>query len=65
MTLVHLALGFLLAQQAVTAPIIGPRTMDQLCSQLNAVELKLSDDVLARIDEIVPPGTTIVQGDTE
>lgn len=65
LTLVHLALGFLLAQPAVSAPIIGPRTMDQLLSQLDTVDVRLSGDVLARIDEIVPPGTTIVKGDTD
>jgi aryl-alcohol dehydrogenase-like predicted oxidoreductase len=65
LTLVHLALGFLFAQPAVSAPIIGPRTMEQLLSQLDAVELELSRDVLARIDEIVPPGTTIVKSDTD
>jgi len=43
----------------VTAAIIGPRTMEHLKSQLTAADVKLSDDVLDRIDEIVPPGTTI------
>jgi aryl-alcohol dehydrogenase-like predicted oxidoreductase len=44
---------------AVTAPIIGPRTMQHLESQLTAAEVTLSGDVLDRIDQIVPPGTTI------
>jgi diketogulonate reductase-like aldo/keto reductase len=43
----------------VTSAIIGPRTMEQLESQLGAAEVELSDDMLDRIDEIVPPGTTI------
>jgi diketogulonate reductase-like aldo/keto reductase len=43
----------------VTAPIIGPRTMEQLESQIGAADVELSDDVLDRIDEIVPPGTNI------
>jgi uncharacterized membrane protein len=42
---------------AVTAAIIGPRTMEQLESQLGAVDVQLDAAVLDRIDEIVPPGT--------
>jgi aryl-alcohol dehydrogenase-like predicted oxidoreductase len=56
-------IAWLLAQPAVTAPIIGPRTMDQLESQLGAVDVVLSDDVLDRIDEIVPPGVTLARAD--
>jgi hypothetical protein len=37
--------------------------MEQLESQLGAADVDLSDDVLDRIDEIVPPGTTLNQGD--
>ena len=59
MTLVHLALAFVLAHPAVTSPIIGPRTMEHLESQLGAADVMLSADVLDRIDEIVPPGTTL------
>jgi aryl-alcohol dehydrogenase-like predicted oxidoreductase len=58
-TLIHLALTFTLAHPAVTAPIIGPRTMEQLESQLGAVDVTLSDDILDRIDKIVPPGVTL------
>jgi aryl-alcohol dehydrogenase-like predicted oxidoreductase len=57
--LVHLALAFAVHHPAVTAAIVGPRTMEQLESQIGAVELRLEDDVLDRIDEIVPPGRTI------
>jgi aryl-alcohol dehydrogenase-like predicted oxidoreductase len=63
MSLIHMALAFTLAHPAVTAPIIGPRTMEQLESQLGAADLTLSKDVLDRIDEIVPPGTTFADGD--
>jgi aryl-alcohol dehydrogenase-like predicted oxidoreductase len=59
MSLIHLAIGFTLAHPAVTAPIIGPRTMDHLKSQLGAADVTLSSDVLDRVDEIVPPGTTL------
>jgi len=63
MSLVHLALAFVLQHPAVTAPIIGPRTMEQLESQLGAADVTLSSDVLDRIDEIVPPGVTLSRTD--
>jgi aryl-alcohol dehydrogenase-like predicted oxidoreductase len=51
------ALAWLLHNPAVTAPIIGPRTMQQLTSTARALELKLSEDTLKRLDEIWPgPG---------
>jgi aryl-alcohol dehydrogenase-like predicted oxidoreductase len=59
MTLVEVAVAFVIRHPAVTSAIIGPRTMEQLESQLGAAEVELSDDMLDRIDEIVPPGTTI------
>ena len=43
----------------MTAAIIGPRTMEQLESQLTAAEVTLSDEVLDRIDEIVAPGVNV------
>jgi aryl-alcohol dehydrogenase-like predicted oxidoreductase len=58
-SLIHLALAFVIRHPAVTAAIIGPRTMEQLESQIGAAEVELSDEVLDRIDKIVPPGTTI------
>ena len=58
-TLVQLALAFVLNHPAVTAPIIGPRTMEHLESQLAAADVALSDEVLDRIDQINPPGVTI------
>jgi aryl-alcohol dehydrogenase-like predicted oxidoreductase len=58
-TLVEMALAFVIRHPAVTAAIIGPRTMDHLESQLAAADIQLTDDVLDRIDEIVAPGTTI------
>lgn len=49
------ALAWLLHQSAVTAPIIGPRTMEQLTgSPMRAMEIKLSEEHLKRIDEIWP-----------
>jgi aryl-alcohol dehydrogenase-like predicted oxidoreductase len=50
-------LAWLLHQPAVTAPIIGPRTMDQLEGSLRALKIRLNKDVLSRLDEIFPgPG---------
>jgi aryl-alcohol dehydrogenase-like predicted oxidoreductase len=63
MPLIHLALAFVLQHPAVTSPIIGPRTMDHLESQLGAADVTLTTDVLDRIDEIVPPGVTVSAGD--
>jgi aryl-alcohol dehydrogenase-like predicted oxidoreductase len=63
LSLIDLALGFVTAHPAVTSAIIGPRTMEQLEDQIGALEVRLSDDVLDRIDEIVPPGTNLNQGD--
>jgi aryl-alcohol dehydrogenase-like predicted oxidoreductase len=63
-SLIEMSIAFVLEHPAVTAPIIGPRTMEQLRSQLGAAEeVKLSRDVLDRIDEIVPPGTTLNPAD--
>ena len=59
MPLIQLAIAFVLNHPAVTAPIIGPRTMEHLESQLPAADVVLDEALLDRIDEIVPPGTTI------
>jgi aryl-alcohol dehydrogenase-like predicted oxidoreductase len=63
-TLIEMALAFVIRHPAVTAAIIGPRTMEHLESQLTAADVELSDEVLDRIDEIVPPGTVVNQSDT-
>ncbi|MBV8915381.1 MAG: aldo/keto reductase, partial [Acetobacteraceae bacterium] len=63
MTLIEMALAFVIRHPAVTAAIIGPRTMEQLESQLTAVDVGLSDDLLYRIDEIAPPGTNLNPAD--
>jgi aryl-alcohol dehydrogenase-like predicted oxidoreductase len=49
-----LALAWLLAQPAVTAPIIGPRTQEQLDAALRALDVQLDEPTLARLDEIFP-----------
>ena len=58
-SLTHLALAFVLRHPAVSAAIIGPRTMEQLTDQLPAVEVVLDDSVLDRIDDLVAPGTNV------
>jgi aryl-alcohol dehydrogenase-like predicted oxidoreductase len=58
-SLTHLALAFVLRHPAVSAAIIGPRTMEQLVDQIPAADLVLDDKVMDRIDEIVPPGTNV------
>ncbi len=63
LSLIHLALAFVIQHPAVTAPIIGPRTLEHLNSQLGAAEVTLSTDLLDKIDQIVPPGSTISRAD--
>jgi aryl-alcohol dehydrogenase-like predicted oxidoreductase len=62
-SLVEMAIAFVLRHPAVTAAIIGPRTMEHLESQLTAADIALSAGVLDRIDEINPPGVTINHAD--
>ncbi len=62
-SLIHLALAWVIRHPAVTAAIIGPRTMVHLEGQLGAVDVELSDELLDRIDEIVPPGVNVNPGD--
>jgi aryl-alcohol dehydrogenase-like predicted oxidoreductase len=55
----HLAMAFAIAHPGVTSAIIGPRTMEQLDDLLAGVEVTLTDEILDRLDEIVPPGTDV------
>ena len=59
LSLIHLALAFVLSHPAVTSAIIGPRTMEHLDSQLGAADVVLPPEILDKIDEIVPPGTNL------
>jgi aryl-alcohol dehydrogenase-like predicted oxidoreductase len=61
--MIQLAIAFVLNHPGVTAAIIGPRTMEHLDSQLPAADLVLDAALLDRIDEIVPPGTTVNPAD--
>ena len=63
LTLIELAIAWVINHPAVTAAIIGPRTMEQLESQLPAAGISLDSALLDRIDEIVPPGLTINPAD--
>lgn len=63
MTLIHMALAFVLQHPAVTSAIIGPRTAEHLDSQLGAVDVHLEPAVLDRIDGIVRPGTNFARAD--
>jgi aryl-alcohol dehydrogenase-like predicted oxidoreductase len=62
-SLIHLALAFVINHPAVTAAIIGPRTMEQLESQLGATEIVPEEALLDRVDEIVMPGTNVNPAD--
>ncbi|HWE70303.1 MAG TPA: aldo/keto reductase [Acidimicrobiales bacterium] len=59
LTMIELSLAFVLEHPAVSAAIIGPRTMEQLESQLSAPTVRLEESVLDRIDEIAPPGINV------
>ena len=61
--LTHLAMAFTIAHPGVTSTLLGARTMAQLDDLLKGVEVALSDDILDRIDEIVPPGTDVTRLD--
>jgi aryl-alcohol dehydrogenase-like predicted oxidoreductase len=55
----HLAMAFTIAHPGVTSALLGARTEEQLDDLLAGVDVALADDVLDRIDEIVPPGTDV------
>jgi aryl-alcohol dehydrogenase-like predicted oxidoreductase len=62
-SLIHMALAFVINHPAVTAATIGPRTLQQLEAQLGAVDVALEDTLLDRTDEIVPPGINVDPAD--
>ncbi len=59
MPMTHLAMAFTIAHPGVTSALLGARTEAQLDDLLAGVDVALSDDLLDRIDEIVPPGTDV------
>ena len=56
-SLVRFSLAWLMNRPGVTSPIIGPRTVEQAEDCLASVDVELSDEVMEKVDEIVPPGT--------
>ncbi|MEV7136081.1 aldo/keto reductase [Arthrobacter sp. NPDC093128] len=59
LSLIELAIAFVINHPGVTSAIVGPRTMEQLESYLPAADITLSTDVLDRIDKLVAPGMTV------
>ena len=55
----HLAMAFAIAHPGVTSALLGPHTMEQLDDLLAGFDVKLTDEILDQIDEIVPPGTDV------
>jgi aryl-alcohol dehydrogenase-like predicted oxidoreductase len=64
LTLIELAIAFVVNHPGVTSAIVGPRTAEQLDSQLPAAGVRLDDAILDRIDEIVAPGVNLNPADT-
>jgi aryl-alcohol dehydrogenase-like predicted oxidoreductase len=58
-TLIELAIAFVINHPGVTSAIVGPRTMEQLESYLPAADITLSTEVLDRVDKLVAPGVTV------
>jgi aryl-alcohol dehydrogenase-like predicted oxidoreductase len=59
MPLTHLAMAFTIAHPGVTSALAGARTMAHLDDLLAGLDVQLGDDILDRIDQIVPPGTDV------
>jgi aryl-alcohol dehydrogenase-like predicted oxidoreductase len=57
--LAQFALAWVLTNPVITAPIIGPRVMEQLEDNLGALDVRIPPEILARIDELVPPGKDV------
>ena len=63
LSLIQLALAFVLRHPAISSTIIGPRTMEHLEGQLSAVGVSLGDDLLDAVDAVVAPGVTLNPAD--
>jgi predicted aldo/keto reductase-like oxidoreductase len=59
-SLIELAIAFVVNHPAVTAAIVGPRTMEQLDGQLTAADITLAGPLLDRVDEVVRPGVNSI-----
>jgi aryl-alcohol dehydrogenase-like predicted oxidoreductase len=62
-SMTHLAMAFALEHPAITSAIIGPRTSEQLADLLAGADVRLDDETLDAIDELVPPGTLVDEND--
>jgi aryl-alcohol dehydrogenase-like predicted oxidoreductase len=60
-TVAQIALAWVAAQPGVTAPIAGPRTLDQFKDNLGALDVELTKEDFATIDELAPPGTNVAE----
>ena len=60
-TLLQLALAWLMAQPEITSPIVGPRDREQLAANLSALDIELDADTMAAIDTVVPPGGAVLR----
>lgn len=58
-TVAQIALAWVAAQPGVTAPIIGPRTLEQFIDNMGALDVELSEEELANIDDLAAPGTNV------
>ena len=59
LSMTHLAMAFTIAHPGVTSALLGARTMDHLDDLLAGLDVALADDILDRIDDIVPPGIDV------
>ena len=59
LSMTHLAMAFAITHPGVTTALLGARTMEQVEDLLAGLDVALSDEILDRIDEIVPPGTDV------
>ncbi len=58
-SLAELSLAWLMQRPGITSPICGPRTAEHVRSALRACEVALTPEELARVDEVIPPGTNV------
>ena len=63
LSLIEMAIAFVLRHPGISSAIIGPRTMEHLDSQISGADVRLSDDVLDAIDQVVAPGVTLNPAD--
>ena len=59
MPMTHLAMAFAISHPGVSSALLGAHTMDQLDDLLAGLDVTLTDELLDRIDDIVPPGTDV------